>query len=116
MAEFEMQPNSQVKLYVTISSDAIVGSNVSLDGKFIKKSISYRFTVDLGNSNDLNNSKVRTFSHFLIESGDIDPIMESTTMKCVIRDGHNEQEYQGRKIPGDDDYFVALRSIKLKLA
>ena len=116
MEEFKMQPNSSVRLLVKISSDAVVGSNVSVDEKIVKKSIQYSFSVDLGNSNDLNNSEVTTFSNFIVKTGNIDQIIESTTLRCTLKDGSSSKVYTGKTLKIDNSYFIALSNINLILA
>lgn len=112
METFKMQTNSNVKLLVHISSDALAGSNVRLNETIIKKSTSYKFSVDLGNSNDLNNSKVTEFSNFLA-TGNIDAIIASTTVKCTLKDGTNTETFLCKTLKIDEEYFIALQTIKL---
>ncbi len=55
MEKIKISKDNTVKLFVKISSDAITGSNISIDDVIVKKSVQSSFNTDLGNINDLNN-------------------------------------------------------------
>lgn len=113
MEQFEMTPNSQVKLTVSISSAAVVGSNVSINDKIIKKSIAYKFTANLGNSNDLKNSILTSFSNFSTHGSNSESIFNATEVIYTIRDGENVKQYTGKKVKIDDNLYTVYLLVKL---
>ncbi len=115
MKTFKMPKNTATKLLVSVSSDAIAGSNVRLNGDIIKKSATNKFDVSIGNSNDLNNAKLSVWCNFEINSGNIDAIMNSTTVKCTLKSGEVLEVFEASKIKIDNDYFIALFAVELTL-
>jgi hypothetical protein len=113
MEEFQMTPNSKVTLSVAISSAAIVGSNVSINDKMIKKSIAYKFTTELGNSNDLKNKIVTSFSNFSTHTRNSDLIVNSTIINYKINDKKNVKEFTGTLVKINENGFVIYVDIEL---
>ncbi|MEM6895379.1 MAG: hypothetical protein AAF554_16910 [Bacteroidota bacterium] len=105
--------NTSVRLEIKISSDAIVGSYVSLNDNVIKRSQQYRFFVDLDNSNDLNNSVLSSVSNFFVAMGDIDPIMNTTKVIYTLKFGGEEIVFEGDKVKINEDLFMAFFIVKL---
>jgi hypothetical protein len=113
MEKFKMSNNSPVKLQVKISSDAIVGSNVSLENQLIKKSITYGFNADLGNSNELTDKKLSIVSNFFVHDNNIDAIMNTTVVSYTLKDDVNSQQYSGKTIKIDNQLFMVYLVINL---
>jgi hypothetical protein len=114
MEEFQMTPNSKVTLSVSINSDAVVGSNVSINDKMIKKSIAYKFTTELGNSNDLKNKVLTSFSNFSTHGMDANSIIKNTKVTYTINDGANTKSYEGTLVGIDDNLYTMYLIVKLK--
>ncbi len=110
MKTIKIKKDSLVKLYVKISSDAIVGSNVSLDDVVIKKSIQYSFNIGLENVNDKILSVV---SNFFVSTGNIDAIMNNTNVTYTIKSDDIPKEFNGEKIKINDNLFMVYFVIKL---
>lgn len=113
MEQFEMTPNSEVKLMVSISSAAIVGSNVSINDKIIKKSIAYKFTTKLGNSNDLKDKILTSFSNFSTHDGNAESIINTTKVIYTMRDSGNVKQYEGTLIKISDDAYTIYLALEL---
>ncbi len=113
METFKMANDSPLKLKVKISSDAIVGSNVRLEEKIIKKSIAYQFDSNMGNTKDLKNKKVTIVSNFFVHDGNIDVIMNNTNVIYTFIDNDNSIDYSGKKLKIDDEMFMIYALIKL---
>ncbi|MEM8509331.1 MAG: hypothetical protein AAF717_15980 [Bacteroidota bacterium] len=114
METITIPANLPVKLVVAISSDAIVGSYVSLNDNVIKRSQLYQFSVDLGLRNDLDNAVLSSASNFFVAMGDVDPIMNNTKVLYTIKFGGNEKTFEGDKVKISNDLFMAFFIIKMK--
>jgi len=108
-----MANNSTVKISVNISSDASVGSYVSMSNDFKKRSTQYNFNITLGNSDDLRNEIVSEVSNFFTSAELINNIISNTTVVCIISDDSNSQEYTGIIEKMTDRMFVHYLDVQL---
>lgn len=113
MKQFQMTPNSEVKLTVAISSAAIVGSNVSINDKMIKKSIAYKFTTQLGRSNDLKNKILTSFSNFSTHNENAEDIINATKVVCTVSDSENSEQYTGKLVKIHANAYVIYIVLEL---
>lgn len=113
MEQFKMTPNSAVKLTVSISSAAIVGSNVSINDKIIKKSIAYKFTTQLGNSEDLRGKFLTSFSNFSTHKERSNKISDGTKVIYTMRDAEKTEKYEGTLIKIADDAYTIYLALEL---
>ena len=113
MEQFKMTPNSPVKLTVSISSAAIVGSNVSINDKIIKKSIAYKFTTQLGNSEDLRGKFLTSFSNFSTHGENADAIINATKVTYTMRDSEKSKQYNGKLVKIDDNLYTIYLILEL---
>ncbi len=116
MEIFEMIENSEIRLIVKISSEALVGSNVSLNDNLVKKSSTYTFSVNLGNSNIINNSVLSSVSNFFIQNDNIDTIMNNTMISYVINDSEKTKTYTAEKVKINSNLFMGYAVIKLVIS
>lgn len=114
MEEVIVGKNNDVKLFVKISSDAIVGSNVSLNKVNVRRSGQYNFSVALGNSTDLDNNELLLGCQFIV-ADNIDAIYENTIVTCVLKFGNVRKEFTCKKmrVNGFNNFFGAYFSVKL---
>lgn len=108
MEEVIVGKDNDVKLFVKISSDANVGSNVSLNDTIVKKSGMYSFNVDLGNSNNLDNKKLSIGSNFFVSDGNIDAILRNTSVTCILKFGDEAKEFTCEKVKITEGFFIAF--------
>lgn len=113
METFQMTNNSTVKIAVSISSDASVGSYVSMSNNFKKRSTQNNFNMTLGNSDDLRNEIVSEVSNFFTTPELIENIMNNTSVVCTISDGINSQEYTGTTEKMTERMFVHYLDVQL---
>lgn len=113
MKTFQMAQNTIVEISVQISSDASVGSYVSMNDNFKKRSTQYKFSISLGNSEDLKNEIVSEVSNFFTNPEIIDLVMEKTSVICTITDGVNTSEYVGVTEKMTNRIFVHYLDVKL---
>ncbi|EZH75634.1 hypothetical protein ATO12_02265 [Aquimarina atlantica] len=113
MKTFKMSANSEVKLNVKISTEALVGTNVKLDSKILKKSSTYNFSTNLGNSTDIVNKKLNVVTNCFVTDENIDPILENAVFKITLKDDENEQSYEGKKLKIDDEFFIVFTVVEL---
>lgn len=112
MEIFEMTENAAVNLQVRISSDAIVGSNVSLNDKLIRKSSSYGFEVPLGEAVDLDGQVLSSVSNFFV-SRNLDEIFDVTSVKFVLKNGAKSKVIDARKVKIDGNISMGYMVIQL---
>jgi len=112
METFTLNSNQAVKLTVKISSDANVGSNVSIDDVILKKSIQYNFTTDLGT--DLDQKTVSVVSNFFVSTGNGNAIFNNTNVSYVIKQGDSVKEFSAEKVKLNSSIFMAYIVIKFK--
>jgi len=105
--------DNDVKLFVKISSDAIVGSNVSLNDSLVKKSGLYSFNVDLGNSNILDNNKLSIGSNFFVSDGNVDSFLRNTSVTCILKFGDDTKEFFCENVKITESFFIAFLVINL---
>lgn len=110
-----MSKNSPLKLFVSISSPNIVGSNVSINDNIIKKSIAYNFNTVLGNSNDLDKKILSVQSFFSTFIGDTKMISSKTKVIYKLKDNEKTKEYEGTMVKINDEMFVVYLILKLVL-
>mgnify|MGYP003662742409 CR=1 FL=1 len=113
METFQMTQNSTVEISVHISSDASVGSYVSMSNNFKKRSTQYNFTLLLGKSEELRNQVVSEVSNFFTDSNIINTIINNTSVLCIINDGTTKKQYTGTKEKMTNRIFVHYLDVKL---
>tara|TARA_R110001583_G_scaffold109606_1_gene258445 strand:- start:867 stop:1217 length:351 start_codon:yes stop_codon:yes gene_type:complete len=113
METIKIKSGSNVKLLTEISSEAIVGSYVSLNDNVIKRSQLYSFIVDLGKIDDFDNSVMSSASNFFVSIGDIDPILNNTIVKYTLKFDDEEKSYNGDKVKISNDLFMSYFIVKL---
>lgn len=114
METIEISDGSDVNLIVAISTEAIVGSNVSLNDNIIKESQSYTFTTGLGNISNLDNKVLSSSSTFHVALGDFDPIFNNTIVTYTLVHGGNSTNIPSDKVKINDNLFMAYFIVKLK--
>ena len=114
METIEISDGSDVNLIVAISTEAIVGSNVSLNDHIIKESQSYAFTTGLGNISNLNNKVLSSASKFNVALGDFDPVFNNTIVTYTLEHGGNSTNIPSEKVKASDNLFMAYFIVKLK--
>ena len=80
----KFKSGESVKLTIKISSDANVGSNVNLDDIVLKKSITNKFSVELGKIDEIDGKTLSVVSNFFVISGAIDAIIEASHVDCIL--------------------------------
>jgi|GEM_PF-3383320 hypothetical protein len=113
MSTFKIAPNTEVTLNVLISSDANVGSNITLDEVVVKKSAINNFDVNLGNSNSLNKKVISGVSNFFVGSGPIDIIKENTIVEYTLSDTVTSKSFKAEKLKISSNLFMAYIQIEL---
>ncbi len=113
METVKIQAGLSVKLFVKISTVAIVGSNVSLDDNVIKKSTQYDFTVDLGLIDHIDNKVLSIVTNYFISSGNIDTIMNSTQVSYALKYRNDSKELPHEKVKINNNLFMSYKVIKL---
>lgn len=113
MESFEMSTNSLVKLSVKISSEAIVGSHIKLDKELIKKSSTYNYDLDLGNSSPLVDKNLNVVLNCFVQGGNIEIVMNNTIVDFQMKDENNTKEFIGEKMKITDDFFIIIYVVKL---
>ncbi|RZN83522.1 MAG: hypothetical protein EVB11_04935 [Winogradskyella sp.] len=114
MKVVKFKTGETVKLTVKISSDANVGSNVNLDDVVVKKSITNKFSVDLGKIDDINEKTLSVVSNFFVNSGAIDAIIESTHVECSLSSESTSETISAEKVKLNSNLFMAYMVVKLK--
>lgn len=112
MDKFKMGNDKEVILSVSISTEALVGSNVKLDKKIIKKSAVNNFKATLGNSNDIKDKKLNVVINCFVEDN-IDQVMDNIVVDFSLTDGKNSQNYEGQKLKIDDEFFIIFYVVEL---
>lgn len=113
MKTISIPEGASVKLQASISSDANVGTNISLNDVIARQSKLYKFSIDLGDSSALNNKEMSIVSSFFIPAGStIDPIFNTTQVTYTI--SFNNETFpltvEKQKITGS--FFIAYAYIK----
>ena len=116
MDTFNMQSNATVSASTNISSIAVVGSNVLLNNEIVKKSIQYKFSTDLGNSNAINGKMARLVVNCFVKEGNIDTVMADTNISFTLSDGSHSHAYEAKKLKIFNDLFVATADVTLKIS
>jgi len=114
METIEISAGSNVKLIVEISSEAIVGSYISLNDNVIKRSQLYKFNVDLGKIDKIDNAILSSASNFFVSIGDIDPIFNNTIINYTLEFNGESRAIDGEKVKINEDLFMAFFIVKLK--
>ncbi|APY07079.1 hypothetical protein BWZ20_01625 [Winogradskyella sp. J14-2] len=114
METIEIKAGEEVKLNVKISSDANAGSNVSLNDKVIKKSITNNFSLDLGEIEQLDEGILSVVSNFFVLGGNIDAIIETTHVVNTLSSDTTTIEITSEKVKISPVLFMAYIVIKLK--
>ncbi len=113
METIKIKAGTNVKLIVEISSEAIVGSYVSVDDNVIKRSELYQFNVDLGTIEDLDNSILSAVSNFFVSMGDFKPIFNNTIIKYTLSFSGEQKSFIGDKVKVSNDLFMGFFIVKL---
>lgn len=113
MDTFKMAKNSTVEISVKISSDASVGSYISIGSDVKKRSTQYNFKLTLGDSKDLKDEIVSEVSNFFTSPDIIKEVMKNTTVSCTFNDGTNSQDYSGIIEKMTNRMFVHYLDVKL---
>lgn len=114
MKTIKIKAGEQVKLTVKISSDANVGSNVSLNNVIIKKSITNLFSVSLGVIDAIDGHVLSTVSNFFVLGGNIDAIINTTIVEATISSDTASETIEAEKVKLDDMLFMAYTVVKLE--
>lgn len=114
MKTIKFKAGEAVKLSVKISSDANVGSNVSLNDTVVKKSILNRFDVDLGVIDAIDGKTLSVVSNFFFNSGAIDAVMAATHVECTLSSVSNSEIISAEKVKVSTQLFMAYTIVKLK--
>ncbi|MCX7548144.1 hypothetical protein OS188_09280 [Xanthomarina sp. F1114] len=115
METIKIKTGEQVKVVVKISSDANVGSNVSLNDVVIKKSITTNFTVPLGVIDDIDKSTLSVVSNFFVHSK-IDAIIETTIVEITVSSETTSVSVLAEKVKLNAMLFMAFVVLKLEKA
>jgi len=119
METIKINSGEEVTLSVKISSDAIVGSNVSLNEKIVKKSTAYSFTVALGKIDDIHveevhGNKVKVISNFIVQGGNIDDIMNTSHVDITITSLSTSKTLKAKNVKIDSSMFMSHQTIILE--
>lgn len=115
METIKIPKDSNVRLHVNISSEANVGSNISLDDVVIKKSTANNFVVELGSIENLDNKIVSGVSNFFVAIGDIDLIKRNTIVEYRFKFNGEELSFLCKKTKLNKDMFVAYFIGKIEM-
>lgn len=111
METISVPEGSHLKLQVSISSDALVATNIRI-GSTITSSKQYKFNKDLGNISDLENSKMTIGSNFFVSDDNINQIMNATQVTFKISHNGESQELSIQKKKRTDDFFTVYAYVK----
>lgn len=114
METIEIIAGEHVKLNVKISSDANAGSNVSLNDKVVKKSITNNFNVDLGEIEQIDDNTLSVVSNFFVLGGNIDAIIATTHVINTISSERSTVEITSEKVKISPVLFMAYIVVKFK--
>lgn len=103
-----------VKLNVKISSDANVGSNISINDEVVKKSIQYDFSIEHDKISDIYGKVLSVVSNFFVQGGNIDAIMNATSVTYTIKYSANSQEFIGEKVKINSVLFMVYFVTKIE--
>lgn len=113
METIKIKTGEEVKLVVNISSDANVGSNVSLNDIVIRKSSITNFTVPLGNIDEIDGNTLSVVSNFFVHSK-IDAIIETTIVEISISSETTSINVLAEKVKLNAMLFMAFVVLKLE--
>ncbi|MCX7549587.1 hypothetical protein [Xanthomarina sp. F2636L] len=113
MEIIKIKTGEQVKLAVKISSDANVGSNVSLNDVVIRKSTITNFTVSLGSIDQIDGNILSVVSNFFAHSK-IDAIIETTIVEITISSETTNVNILAEKVKLNTMLFMAFIVLKLE--
>ena len=114
METIKIKSGEEVTLTVNISSDANVGSNVSLDDEVIEESPSNNFSVALGNIDDLHGKILAEQSNFTVPGGNIDDIMNTTHVDIIVESQTTSETRTAAKNKLSASLFVAYIVLRLE--
>lgn len=103
-----------VKLTVNISSDANVGSNISINDEVVKKSIQNEFSIEHNSVSDIYNKVLSVVSNFFVQDGNIDAIMNATYVSYAIKYEDIIQEFTGEKVKINPVLFMVYFVAKIE--
>lgn len=101
-----------IKLQITISSDAFVVTNIRLKNAITSSKL-YKFTRDLGNITELQDSKMTIASNFYVEDDNIDQIFNNTLVNFKILYNGLSQDLDVELKKRTSDFFTAYSYVKL---
>lgn len=113
METIKIKAGLSVKLFVEVSSEAIVGSYVSLNDNVVKRSQLYGFNIDLGVIDEIDKNVLSSASNFFVSIGDINPIFNNTIVTYTLKYGNEKKSFNGDKVKINDDLFMAYFIVKL---
>lgn len=111
METINLPEGVQIKLQVAISSDALVATNIRI-GNTIISSKQYKFTKNLGNISELENSKMTIGANFYVSDNNINQIMNATQVIFKILYDGESQELSIQKKKRTDDFFTVYAYVK----
>lgn len=113
METISIPEGAQVKLQVAISSEAIVGTNVSLNDVIIRQSKQYKFNMELGTISELNNNGLSIVSSFFVTTGNINQIINNTLATYTISHDNQSHEITVTKQKITNTFFIVYAYVKL---
>ena len=103
-----------VKLSVKISSDANVGSNISINDEVVKKSIQYDFSIEHDKISEIYGKVVSVVSNFFVQGGNIDSIMNNTNVSYTIKYNDQIEKFVGEKVKINPVLFMVYFVAKIE--
>lgn len=113
METVSIPEGAQAKLQIAISSEAIVGTNVSLNDVIIRQSKQYKFNMELQPITELDNSGMSIVSSFFVTTGNINQILNNTLASYTISYDDQSHEIKVAKQKITDTFFIVYAYVKL---
>ena len=113
METVSITEGSQAKLQIAISSEAIVGTNVSLNDVIIRQSKQYKFNMELQPIAELDNSGMSIVSSFFVTTGNINHILNNTIATFTISYDDQSHEIKVTKQKITATFFIVYAYVKL---
>jgi len=114
METIKIKAGATIKLFVEISTEAIVGSLIRLDHKKIRTSELYEFNVDLGLIDDIDNTILSCRTAFEVVQGDATAIYKNTIVNYKLSFNSGEKLFKGVKVKAGLGFFMAFNKVKLQ--
>lgn len=113
METIRIPEGAQVKLQVAISSDAVVATNVSLNDIIVKKSAQYKFNMELGVANELDNNGLSIVSSFFVSTGNINQIINATQAIFTVLFNDESHTIAVQKQKMSNTFFIVYAYVEL---